>query len=111
MYVGRKKSSGCTDLDTLVLGHIGLGAALADLAFVVHVLVLLLPLAITGDGRADSTQVALSAVLDTMTPVLELTLGFLLLAGGVLLSTRLAKALVADGVTDGLLGGADGLIP
>lgn len=76
-----------------------------------HILILLLLLAITSNRRSHGTQVALGAVLDTFTPVLQLALGLLLLAGGILLDTSLAQVLVADRVANGFLRRTDGLVP
>jgi hypothetical protein len=76
-----------------------------------HILKLLLLLAITSDSSTNRTKVALSTVLDTLTPILQLALSLLLLASRVLLDTRLAKVLVADRVADGFHGRADGLVP
>lgn len=72
---------------------------------------LLLLSTITSNSSTDSTKRALGAVLDSLTPVLELALGFLFLACGVLLFAGLAQVLVADHVADGFFGGAEGLVP
>jgi hypothetical protein len=69
-----------------------------------HILILLLLLAVTSDSSTNCTKMTLSAVLDTLAPILELALSLLLLSSGVLLDTSLAEALVADRVADGFLG-------
>ncbi len=76
-----------------------------------QILILALLLTITRNSRRSSTKVSLRAVLDTLTPVFQLALGLLLLAGGVLINASLAQALIADCVADGFFGGADGLVP
>lgn len=73
--------------------------------------VLLLLSAVTSNSSTDSTKGTLSAVPESLTPILELALGFLLLTSGVLLLAGLAEVLVPDHVANGLLGGAEGLVP
>lgn len=66
---------------------------------------------ITDNSSANGSQRALHAVSNTLTQVLQLTLGFLLFACGVLLCTSAAQILVADQVADGFFGRAQGLVP
>lgn len=98
-------------LNTLLLSHIGLSTALAGLALIVHVTELLLLGTVTSHGSTNGTESTLGTVLHTTSPVLELALGLLLLASSVLLSSSTAQVLVANHVTNGFLGRADGLVP
>lgn len=75
----------------------------------ITILLLLLP--ITGNSSPNGPKGALRAVLNTLTEILQLPLSLLLLAGSILLNARTAQTLVADHVTQGLLGRADGLVP
>lgn len=106
-----KYSNEAEHLFALLLDNISLSTALTDLALIMLVAVLLLLLAVARDSSANGAQSSLSAVLDTLTPVLELALGFLLLSSGVLLGTAATEALVADEVAYGFLGRADSLVP
>ena len=106
-----KYSNEAERLFALLLDNISLSTALTDLALIMLVAVLLLLLAVTRDSSANGAQGTLSAVLDTLTPVLELTLSFLLLSSGVLLGTTATEALVADEVANGFLGRTDSLVP
>lgn len=72
---------------------------------------LLLLLAVTANSRSKTTECALCAILDALTEILKLALGFLLLASLVLLDTSAAEALNTGDVSGGFLDGADGLVP
>ena len=100
-----------SSLGSILLNHISLSTELMGLSLVMQVTVLLLLGAVTSDSSTNGSNSTLSAVLNALAPVLELALGFLFLAGGVLLGSGAAQALVADQVADGLLGRADGLVP
>lgn len=76
-----------------------------------HITVLLLLGTVTSNSGTNRSKSTLGAVLNALTPVLELTLGLLFLASGVLLSSGAAQVLVSDQVADGLLGRANGLVP
>lgn len=106
-----KYSDEAGHLFALLLNNISLSTALADLALIVLIAVLLLLLAIALDSSANGAQSALGAVLDTLTPVLELALGFLLLSSSVLLGTAATETLVADEVAHGFLGRTKSLVP
>lgn len=100
-----------SSLNTTLLSHIGLSTTLADLALVMHITILLLLGAVTSDSSTNGSKSPLGAVLNTLAPVLKLTLSLLFLAGSVLLGSGAAQVLVSDQVADRLLGRADGLVP
>lgn len=76
-----------------LLLDIMLSAALLSLAGVVHVLVVLLARLVAGQASDGTTDGALETVADARSVVVELTLGFLLLALEILLATLLLKVL------------------
>lgn len=94
-----------------LLIHISLSTTLTDLALIMLVTVLLLLSTVTSNSSTDRTKRTLGTVLDSLTPVLELALGFLFLACGILLFAGLAQVLVTDQVADGFFGGAESLVP
>lgn len=100
-----------SSLNTTLLSHIGLSTTLADLALVMHITVLLLLGAVTSDSSTNGSKSPLGAVLNTLTPVLELTIGLLLLTGSILLGSGASQVLVSNQVADRLLGRANGLVP
>lgn len=73
--------------------------------------VLFLLTAVTSDSGTNGSKSSLGAVLNALAPVLDLTLGLLFLASGVLLDSGAAQVLVSDQVAEGLLGRANGLVP
>lgn len=94
-----------------LLVEVGFNTTLLSLALVVLGLVLGLVSLVAsdaGDGTTDGTR---DAVGNTGAEIVELSLGLLLLALGVLLNTLLLQRLVADEVAKGLLARADGLVP
>lgn len=98
-------------LSSGLLVEVGLNTTLLSLALVVLGLVLGLVSLVAsdaGDGTTDGTR---DAVGNTGAEIVELSLGLLLLALGVLLNTLLLQRLVADEVAEGLLARADGLVP
>lgn len=100
-----------SSLSPTLLSHIDLSTALADLALIMDITVLLLLGAVTSDGGTNGSKSTLSAVLNALTPVLQLALGLLFLASGVLLGSGASQVLVSDNVANRLLGRANGLVP
>jgi hypothetical protein len=94
-----------------MLLHIKFRTPLLHLALIMHLLPLALPSAITSRSSSDLSKTALHAIGSTFTEVLQLALGLSTLATEVLFLAFLAQVLVAKHVTQGLLGGTDGLVP
>jgi uncharacterized membrane protein HdeD (DUF308 family) len=99
------------DLLATLLSNISLSTALANLALVMLIAILLLLSAVTGNSSTNRSQSTLGTVLDSLTPVLQLALSFLLLASSVLLRAAATESFVADQVAYGFFGRAEGLVP
>lgn len=76
-----------------------------------HILIFSLRLSVTRHRSTNIAHSTLHATRDALPEVRQLALGLLRLAVRVLLDAALAQVLVANEVADGLLGGADGLVP
>lgn len=98
-------------LSLLLLLQLGLNTTLTSLSLIVHILPLLLAILVTKDSRANSAHSATGTISHTLTQIRELALGLLGLSVGILLYSGLTQVLVSDQVANGLLGGADGLVP
>lgn len=81
------------------------------LALIVDLPPLLLLLTVTSDSSTHAADSALGTVNSALAQILQVFAGLSLLAGLVLLDTLLADRVDASQVTDGLLGGANSLVP